>query len=676
MTRTSPALLLALLLSLLGAGVATGAGPVGMQVPGGAVVAEARLTSLEPAVVTTEALTLRGTIRNVSDARIVDPLPALRWSLDALQTPDELDLVEQNPLFRYGGVDYRYSVSLPSLEPGEQATFAIEVPLADLVPGPGVYVVGFDTLATLPDGLRVFVASARTTVAVDVTREEPLAASLLWPLASAPSLLPDGRLVDDTLAAEIAPGGRLDALVRAATGAPVTWVVDPDLVDTVAAMVPGYETARPPGPGTGGADAAGFLALLSSAVSVDSDVRRLPAADPDLGGMAASGFEPPEVAATAEAALRSSVLTDLLGRRIPPLALLTDRPVDEALLATYAEAGLEDAVLPASSVVGGPGTVAPLAGTTVTAVRAQPLPPPASDPTVGPALALRQRLLAETALAGEASALVLAPDPRWSVTAPEASAVVAAWQQAPWVRPVALDELPVAPEPVTLREDEAAEPLETSIAEGLRQVAVDLDRLRPLFAEPPVDDDERPVVSARVVSTAWRAQPDRGADYVGAVRDVVAGAASQVGLVLSETITLSSRSGRFPVTLVNDSAADVVVGVRFTSQNSSRLRVEDIAPTVLTAGEKRTFTATALATANGRVVVTAELVTTEGTTVGATTSTVVDVTNVGSLGWVVVATGGVLLAVAIGRSRWRRRRSPPAAARTPPLGVDVEDRVG
>lgn len=667
MTRTLPALLLALLLSLVGAGAAGGAGPVGMQVPGGAVVAQATLTSLEPALVTTEALTLRGAVRNVSSAPLVDPLPALRWSRDALQSADELDLVAENPLFRYGGIDYRYSVSLPTLQPGEQATFEIEVPLADLVPGPGVYVVGVDTLATLPDGLRVFVASARTTVAVDVTREEPLPVSLLWPLASAPSLLPDGRLVDDALAAEIAPGGRLEGLVRSATGAPVTWVVDPDLVGTVAAMVPGYETAQPPGPGSGGADAAGFLALLSSAVSVDSDVRRLPSADPDLGGMAASGFDPQEVDATADAALRSSVLADLLGSRTPPLAVLTDRPVDEALLATYAGAGLGDVVLPASSVLDATGTVAPLAGGSLTAVLAQPLAPPAPDPAVGTALALRQRLLAETALAPDAAALVLAPDLRWSVSAPEASAVLSAWQQAPWVRPLTLDELPVATEPVTLRDDVAADPLDAAIAEGLRQVIADVDRLRPLFAEPPVDDDELPVVSARIVSTAWRDQPERGASFVGAVRDVVAGAASEVSLVLSETITLSSRSGRFPVTLVNDSAADVVVGVRFTSQNSSRLRVEDIPPTVLTAGEKGTFTATALATANGRVVITADLVTTEGTTVGTPSSAVVDVTNVGSLGWVVVAAGGVLLAVALGRSRWRRRtvtEAPPAPQRT------------
>ena len=673
MTRLSPSLLLSLLLALLGTGVAAGAGPVGMQVPSGSVVAQATLTSVEPAVVATEPLTLRGTIRNVSSEPLVDPLPVLRWSLDALQTSDELDLVAENPLFRYGRVDYRYSASLPTLAPGEQATFEIEVPLADIVPGPGVYVVGFDTLATLPDGLRVFVASARTTVPVGTTRDEPLPVSLLWPVAGVPTLLPDGRLVDDSLAAEIAPGGRLEGLVRAATGAPVTWVVDPDLVTTVAAMVPGYETVQPPGPGTGGADAAGFLALLSSAISPDADVRRLPAADPDLAGMAASGFGPPDVAATADAALRSSVLADLLGRGTPSLALLTDRPVDSTLLATYDEAGLDDVVLASPSVSGAAGPVAPLADTTLTAVLAPALVPPPADPAVGTALALRQRLLAETALAADTSALVLAPDPRWSVTPQEASAVLAAWQQAPWVRPVPLADLPVATDPVSLQEDEPAEPLDASVSEGLRQVDADVDRLRPLFAQPPVEDEELTVVQARIVSSAWRAQPERGADYVGAVQGVVAGAENQVGLVLSDTITLSSRSGRFPVTLVNDSAADVVVGVRFTSQNSSRLRVEDIPASVLSAGEKRTSSATALATANGRVVVTAELVTTEGTAVGGPVTTVVDVTSVGSLGWVVVAAGGVLLAVAVGRSRRRRRLSSEAAAAAPPR---VEDRVG
>jgi hypothetical protein len=141
----------------------------------------------------------------------------------------------------------------------------------------------------------------------------------------------------------------------------------------------------------------------------------------------------------------------------------------------------------------------------------------------------------------------------------------------------------------------------------------------------------------------------------------VVDAESQIGLVVSPSITLASRSGRFPVTLVNGTAVDVVVGVDFVSQNSSRLRVEDIEPVVLTAGEKRTFTPTALATANGRLQVTAYLVTTQGSRVGMPATTIVDVTNVGALGWTVIGLGGALLVAAVLRSRLRSRSRSAAA---------------
>jgi hypothetical protein len=165
-----------------------------------------------------------------------------------------------------------------------------------------------------------------------------------------------------------------------------------------------------------------------------------------------------------------------------------------------------------------------------------------------------------------------------------------------------------------------------------------------------------PGTLSRATSYAWQDDPAAGTAYLGAVTSTITGVEDQIGLVVSPSITLSSRSGRFPITLVNDANADVVVGVEFTSQNSSRLRVEDIEPIVLTSGEKRTVTATALATANGRLQVTATLVSTERAPVGAPVSTIVDVTNVGALGWTVIAAGGVLLVAALARSRLRGRR--------------------
>ncbi len=288
--RLLPVLLLAVV-ALLGA-LAPAAG-LARQVPGDAVVAQATLTDVRPAFLTQrdETLTLQGVVRNVSDAPLVDPLPVLRWSLDALQSVDEVDLVTSDPLFRYGRVDYSVTASLPTLAPGEQAPFTLQVPLPAQLPGPGVYVVGVDVLATLPDGLRVFVAAARTTVAFDVPPRPALPVALLWPLAADPSLLPDGRLVDDSVAAQLAPGGRLDTLVSAPGAAPVTWVVDPDLLSTTAAMRDGYDTVDPPGPGTGAGDASRFDAALAGVLRPTSDVRRLPTADPDVGGLVSSGWD-------------------------------------------------------------------------------------------------------------------------------------------------------------------------------------------------------------------------------------------------------------------------------------------------------------------------------------------------------------------------------------------------
>lgn len=657
------------------------------QVPGGATVAQATLTAVEPASATAQdVITLRGVLRNTSSSELTEPLPALRWSADPVQTSDELDLVAENPLFRYGQVDYRYSQRLATLGPGQQVDFAVEVPLSRLGLGSGVYVIGVDVLATLPDGPRVFVASARTTVPIDVDVEQPLPVATLWPVAASPSLLIDGRHLDDDLADQIGPDGRLERLVRTATDAPVTWVVDPDLVDGVASMVGGYQTVDPPASGAGAADAAGFLALLSTAIGPGADVVAVPAADPDVGGMLASGLDEAGVAAIVEDSVADSAVTDLLGRTVRPVAWLADRAVDEATVRAYAEAGVASVVLSAAAVEPTPeASRVPLdldAGDgrgRLSAVLPDDLPLVGSDPAVVDDVEVRQRFLAQTALLASAGSpgVVVAPPLRWAPEPTVPGAVLGAWQGTPWVQPVPLERLALADEPVELADGEPVPALDPRLTDTLGQLAQDVERLQPLFVEPPVSAAELPRSTARVTSAAWAALPDRGERYAAALQSSVATAERQIELRLSDSITLSSRSGRFPITLVNNADDDVVVGVDFRSQNTSRLRVEPIEPIVLTAGEKRTVTATALASANGRVQVSASLVTTQGEPVGTAAVTSVDVTNVGALGWTVIALGGVLLAVALLRSRLRRRAAGPdaGAGEAAPRDERLQDRV-
>lgn len=650
---------------------AAGPGPT-TQVPGGAEVAALTISTLRPAQATTDdVMQIQGVLANTGDSALVDPLPTLRWSSDPLQSIDEIDLSAANPLFRYGRVDYRYSDPLDTLDPGDEASFVIEVPVADLGLGSGVYVVGVDVLATLPDGLRVFVASDRTTVPVDVEVDDPLPVAVLWPLAAAPTLLPDGRLTDESLADQISEGGRLQQLLAAADGSDVTWVVDPDLVTTAAAMAGGYTTTGPDDAGRGASAAAQYLSALSGSLSAEADVRQAPLADPDVGGSLAAGMDLGMLQASIADAVAGTAVAELADRPVPALAVLVERAVTSQMLATYLEAGVTTSVVSSSAVTApraeGYVTLPAGDGQDVPAVVARVPPSTATGPGHGGDLAARQWMLSATAVRalapGTEPGMVVSPALRWTPDPASARALLEAWQTAAWVEPLSLADLAPGgtdragddPPALDLAPAQEPPPLSAEISDGLATLVEDAQRLEPLFAEPVLSDDALPATVARATSYAWQEDAASGAAYMGALASTVTGVEGQVGLVVSPSITLSSRSGRFPITLVNDANADVVVGVEFTSQNSSRLRVEDIDPVVLSAGEKRTLTATALATANGRLQVTATLVSTQRAPVGTPVATIVDVTNVGALGWTVVGAGGVLLVAAVVRSRLRAR---------------------
>jgi len=135
-------------------------------------------------------------------------------------------------------------------------------------------------------------AADTLTSAVPPDTSKPVRLTMLWPLADRPRLAagaPGGttpvRLVDDDLAASLAPGGRLDTLLSAidfATSPPVDpggevrnamcLAVDPDLLVTVNAMTGGYVVndapdagpATPTHPGTGQDAAVGWLNRLKA----------------------------------------------------------------------------------------------------------------------------------------------------------------------------------------------------------------------------------------------------------------------------------------------------------------------------------------------------------------------------------------------------------------------------
>ena len=84
----------------------------------------------------------------------------------------------------------------------------------------------------------------KATSCPSATRPAPFPVSWIWPLIDSPHLGPCRGLLDDSLAASLAPGGRLDSLLtvgqRFTSQAQLTWAIDPALLDNVQTMTQPY----------------------------------------------------------------------------------------------------------------------------------------------------------------------------------------------------------------------------------------------------------------------------------------------------------------------------------------------------------------------------------------------------------------------------------------------------
>ncbi|NYI05421.1 DUF6049 family protein [Allostreptomyces psammosilenae] len=167
-----------------------------------------------------------------------------------------------------------------SLVPGDgERVDGVQATTADVPPGGSVQfqlTVAADTLGVGENGVYQFsvdamgqtserpwaqvLGIARTFLPwfPEPTDIEPTRLTVLWPLVEEPALtgrtLDDAAqtplLPDDELAAEVYDGGRLETLVELGSDLPVSWVVDPALLDAVDAMTRPYRvedgSASPP----------------------------------------------------------------------------------------------------------------------------------------------------------------------------------------------------------------------------------------------------------------------------------------------------------------------------------------------------------------------------------------------------------------------------------------------
>ncbi|MCV7192177.1 hypothetical protein [Mycolicibacterium brumae] len=466
------------------------------------------LSRVTPELVDTASdptVTVEASIVNVGDRPVNDVVARLERAQPLAATTGLRTTLTEVATTGYEPVGPFLDIPGP-LQPGERASVRFDYPLRSVgaeslgIDHPGVYPLLVNVNGTPDFGSPARLADTRFLLPVlgapsasgdpesfagpddatgpdvvivpDTTR--PVRLTMLWPLADRPRLapgLPGGatpiRLIDDELATELSPGGRLDALLSTVefataaesdpdgdlTGA-LCLAVDPDLLVTVNAMTGGYLVpANPDGtgdlrPGTGEAAAVAWLDRLRK-LADRMCVTALPYAQTDLDAVQRVGDDQLSAFATTGA---EDLVDQLLGvTSLRGLTVFGDGPLTPDALALLNHNGTAVAIAPASATaestpdlgrrrVSDQVAVAPFdpsVAATLGALGDQPVTPGYLDTSLVPdrpessAAARRQDAVGAVLWQSlhpdaEPRDQILAPPPNWGVSPDDATAVLRA----------------------------------------------------------------------------------------------------------------------------------------------------------------------------------------------------------------------------------------------------------
>jgi len=626
------------------------------------------------------------------------------------------------------------------LAPGATATFAVRVLVEELRLGRrnGVYPLSVQARARGEgDRLRGPVGLASTFV--PWFPEGPVAPTrLAWvlPLVDEPDRTPAGVQLDAGLEARLRGDrqerGRLArALVAGRAGAagacgvsarppagatppavaggcrgepvPLTYAVDPDLLDAVEAMtrshrvlVDGDQVERP-----ASADAQQWLADVRAAAQ-EGDVLALPYGDPDV--VALSRTDSP---------VRDDVeLLDRLGRsearRVlgePPLSSVAfppPGPVTEVVDPLAAGQGvallLEESVLetdPATSRTPSARTTLPSTFDPVTALVADEAlsrlvePDPSAEEWQGARLA-EQRWLAETAVIaaerpGESRTLVVVPRRQADLVPAVAANAIADTGRLPWLCGVPLADAAAGAERCATLPDTQGpapadgtavlrstvpdvRPLLPSYVRDIARVRAAADQLteQVLVSESAKDTKARLLrARGRAASTAWRERPRTGRRLLDLLEADVEALRGQITLVGRPT-TLTGRAGTIQLVVQNGLDQPVNVGVRLDPTSAVRLTSEDTAIQTVPPRSTQQVSVQVEARTSGRFTARAQLVDASGQAFGESVELDVRSTEYGRVALAVTGVAAAVLLVAAGARLTRRALRGPRAAPVEP----------
>jgi hypothetical protein len=650
-----------------------------------------------------DTLTLGGSLVNVSRSTYHTVTVRLRASRTALVTRTEVRLVHAGTGLRDGqAVDGTEREVASGLRPKARADWSVSVPVDDLaLRGNGVYVIGVEVLGSTDSGSgtpeRI---GLRKTLLPWMPRPElfaPTRMAWLWPLADRPARDARGAFTTQRAMADltqaVAAGGRLDTLAAAPRSTPVTWLVDPDLLESVAALGAEHSVreGRRARPAKADPAALRWLDALRQGIA-GQPVAALPYADPDLSALVRNNQSGRIGHAVARGA---TTATTLLSREVDKsLAWPPDGLADARTLDTLRAAGAGTVILDSATITPtgalnytptGRATVVTAAGSRDALVADSGLTTALAsnldDP--GTATLAAQLFLADTALItlerpNIARTVLVAPPRRWSPPAGWLARLLTETGRAPWLQMVGLDALRQAPmaeeltgASVTYSAQAVAQELPPAHIDDVRWVARDAGRVASVLTQPGTITSQYDSALLRAQSSAWRDDRTAGRAYVRKLRSDVLADLGKVRVIGRDLVTLSSNSGTIPVTVTNDLAQSVTLRLALTPKVPSRLRVAAPEPIRIGPGRKTTIKMPAVAYTNGLNQVDVQLLTPDGVPYGPATNLRVNATSYGNVGLVVVFGAGLLLLVAAGLrniGRVRRARARARAARATPSG--------
>lgn len=671
--------------------------------------------TLSPSVPTDgDTLTVSGTVTNngkqaVTDAHVglrVGPELTTRSSIDT--TAKSSTDVQASTAPEIGG---KYVEKFSKLTPGVAQSFSISVPADELdLGGNGVYQFAVSLSGqTSAQPWEQVLGIQRTFLPwqsdeADTTTKT----TYLWPLISTVHMTVETGsneqqtpvFLNDDLAEEIAPGGRLDQMLSLGEDLDVTWVIDPDLLASVDAMTKSYRVQ-----GEGDATTAGthqevakdWLARLQKAVA-DKEVVALPFADPDLASLAHNGTsvtgslshldEATDVAAT-------TVKTVLHVTPSTDFAWPVNGAVDPSIVKVATSAGADKVIARSDSLqeTGGlpytPSAARPIGGgTTAVVADARMSTAFQGDLTKASAatLAVQQFLAQSLALnlqTDKQRSIVVAPQRMPTASQAKAMAeALTALQGGNWSQTQKLTTAAAAkpdsgattkvPSTSAYSSSLRKQELPKSAFEQIASTQDKLDNFKVILS------DESRVVTPfgramnREMSTSWRGRSTEAGSFRDDVEAYLDGLTDQVSLIDKSETKLSGRSATIPVTVQNNlvQGVDHLV-LRLTSLSPKRLEIGGASyyeqPVEVSGGHSQTVKFTTTANANGKATVIAQLFTEDGQAYGAPVRFDVKVTEFTATVMLVIG-GGVLLLVLAGFRMYTQRKR--AAAREAEDGPD------